>query len=196
MENSIEIFRYSTNELDKNTVYVTDQALGYFLGIRNVLDNIANDLVILLTGAPSLTPENFKLTMELTKNIDNLENFLRSANRNSAENSSRVIDVRSILIAFDNIRSLMRHPNTNGNFRWDAIELFLKIGNLYPEEQIREFIGWLNEEELQHILQIIAQEKTLMERPLTDSLIHILASQRMNLLRTKAIEGADSEFER
>lgn len=193
MENSIVIFKNSITELDKDTVYVTDEALGIFLEIRAVLESIADDLSTLLTGTLPFTPENLEISMQLARSISNLEDFLRIANRNSAESASRIIDVKDILVRFGGIRGLMIHPSTNRHFRSDAIQLFIKIGNLYPEEQIREFIGLLDEEELQYILQIVAQEKTLIEKPLTNSLIHILASQRMRQLKTKTIERADSE---
>lgn len=190
MENSIEIFNHYITKLDTkldiNKTYVTDGALRYFFTIRNELEEITDDLVRLLTGTqPFFTLESSKLTMEFADNIDNLENFLKIANKNIRKNKSMVIDVKDILIRFENIRCLMIHPDTNGNFRRDAIKLFIKTGNLYPEEQIKEFIGYLKYEELKYILQIVDQEKTLLEKPLTNSPIHILAIQRINNLALK-----------
>ena len=196
MDNPIEIFKFSITKLDRNTTYVTNEALGCFLTMKNVLESIADDLSTLLTGAQPFTPGNFALPEEFMDNINNLENFLRSANRNSPENSTIVIEVRDILIRFENIRILMKHPNTNEDFRRDAIQLFIQTGKSYPEEQIREFIGWLSEEELQHILQIVHQERTLMEKTITNTPIHILTSQRINALRTKTITRTDSGYER
>lgn len=193
MENSLEIFKESITEIDKNMVYVTDEAIECFSLIKDVIESIAFDLSTLSTGSLPFTPDNLKLPIQITESINSLEDFLKSANRNSSKKVNRVIDARNILIRFDKIKKLMNNPNTNEFFREDAIQFFIRVGNLYPEEQIREFIGLLDEEELQYILQIVEQERTLIEKPLTNSLIHILASQRMKQLKSKTLARTENE---
>jgi len=194
MENSIGIFKETVTGINKNTVYVTDEALSEFLTMRDILENIMYDLATLITDKSPFTPGNLRSSMQFIGSIEKLEDFLKKANKNSAESASRVIDAKDIVLRFDRIKSLMNHPNTNRHFREDAIQLFLRIGNLYPEEQIREFISYLDEAELQYILQIVSQEETLIEKPLTGSILHILVRQR--IMELKAKSGSDREEER
>ncbi len=177
LEKNIQLFEPFLTDLDVRTTYVTDSAIGYFIEIRSVLEKIADDLVELETGAKALTPENLDLGMAIYNRIDNLENFLKTANQNNRENADKVLDIRNILIKFDVIQKLMSHPNQE--FRKDGMQLFIRTGNLYATTEIQEFINLLDENELKYIMQIVHQEKTLLDKKITNSPIHILASEKL-----------------
>lgn len=177
LEKNIQLFEPFLTDLDVRTTYVTDSAIGYFIEIRSVLEKIADDLVELETGAKALTPENLDLGMAIYDRIDNLENFLKTANQNNRENADKVLDIRNILIKFDVIQKLMSHPNQE--FRKDGMQLFIRTGNLYATTEIQEFINLLDENELKYIMQIVHQEKTLLDKKITNSPIHILASEKL-----------------
>lgn len=115
--------------------------------------------------------------MAIYDRIDNLENFLKTANQNNRENADKILDIRNILIKFDVIQKLMSHPNQE--FRKDGMQLFIRTGNLYATTEIQEFINLLDENELKYIMQIVHQEKTLLDKKITNSPIHILASEKL-----------------
>ena len=194
--NDIKLFKYSNTDLDSSTIYVTDNAITYFCEIRDSLDKIASDLILAETGEPALSPSTLELTIQLYDNINTMENFLRTANKNDINSAKKILSTKDILIKFETIKKLMLGPD--GEIRNDAVKLFVKTGNLYSSEEMEEFVNLLNETELRFVMQIVNQEKTLIEKRITNTPIHFLANQRINSMNNaqtnmdkKAIGYAD-----
>ena len=188
MKNSIEIFNQSITDLDVNTTYVTDEAMDYLHEIDFELEMIANDLVILATGAVDvLTPASNGLEWELYRRIDNFKKFLEVAHKNDRNSADKILDRKDLLIKFDNLKTLLSQPKKD--FRQSALRLFVKTGNLYSNAEMQEFVNLLNKDELNYIMQIVHQEKTLLRRPITNSPIPILVAKRLKEMNSPQISS-------
>lgn len=190
LENPITIFN-SIAGLEGKKIYVTDEAMGYFKTIRTELDNISMDLVEEETRTGALTPRNFDWCMEFYETINQLEKFLENANKNDRKSADKVIGLKNILIKFDFIKKMML--SSNPKLRKDAYELFINTGNSYSEEEISEFVGWLDENETYNIYEIIhVAEKTIIDKQLTNTPIHHYIDEKMKRLQQNQITAKNS----
>lgn len=190
MKNSIEIFDQSITDLDVNTTYVTDEAINYLHEIDFELGMIADDLVTLATGAVDvLTPASAGLEFELYNRIDNFKNFFAMAQKNDRNSANKILDRKDVLIKFDNLKILLSQPKKN--FRQTALRLFTKTGPFYSTAEMQEFVSLLNKDELNCIIQIIHQEKTLLpeQKKITNSPIPSLVVKRLKEMNSPQISS-------
>lgn len=181
--NDLTILEFSIDKSnDKlNQTYVTKSALSYFDSIEGDLEQIANDIYKMQTG------ENLELVpvigidaRKITKKMDELREAMIHCHHNNSRNAKYIIDVNNILIEFRHIRALML--NGNEETRNDGVMLFTKTAFLYSEDEQEEFVSMLNADELDYIMKIAKQERTIMEKVVTKSKMFGFAKAKMEQL--------------
>ena len=164
--NDLTILEFSIDK--SNQTYVTEEALSYFDSIEHDLYQIANDIYKVQTGKDlSLTPETAGEAM-------------RHCNHNNSQNAKCIIGVKDILIKFKYIKALML--NGDEETRNDGVMLFTKTAFLYLAEEQKEFVDMLNADELNYVMQIAKQERTVIDKVVTNSKMFEFAKAKMKQL--------------
>ena len=187
MENPIEILK-SITTLESNETYTTELALEYFKTINFILHTIGNHLIEATTGDDAMTPENMRFSFQLSKNIDDIENFLEMTNKNDRNSVKNVLGIKNILIRFDTIKQMML--GTDKKLRADGYQLFLRTANLYSDEEVQQFVSLLNDNEVNNIVGILNAERYLIEKELTNTPMQYYIIQRTKLLQERKISSA------
>lgn len=181
--NDLTILEFSIDKSnDKlNQTYVTKSALSYFDSIEHDLYQIANDIYKVQTG------ENLELVqgiaedaMKIRNKMEKLREVMEHCNHNNSKNAKYIIEVKNILIEFRYIKTLML--NGNEETRNDGVILFTKTAFLYSEDEQEEFVSMLNADELDYIMQIAKQERTIMEKVVTKSKMFEFVRAKMKQL--------------
>lgn len=177
--NDLTILEFSIDK--SNQTYVTEDALSYFDSIEHDLYQIANDIYKVQTGKDlSLTPDTAGEAMRIMDKIDELREVMRHCNHNNSQNAKCVIGVKDILIKFKYIKALML--NGDEETRNGGVILFTKTAFLYSEDEQEEFVSMLNADELDYIMQIAKQERTIMEKVVTKSKMFEFVRAKMKQL--------------
>ena len=112
--------------------------------------------------------------------MDEIREVMRHCNHNNSKNAKCIIDVKDILIKFKYIKALML--NGDEETRNDGVMLFTKTAFLYSEEEQKAFVSMLNADELDYIMQIAKQERTIMEKVVTNSKMFEFVRAKMKQL--------------
>ena len=177
--NDLTILEFSIDK--SNQTYVTEEALSYFDSIEHDLYQIANDIYKVQTGKDlSLTPDTVGEAMRIMDKIDELREVMRHCNHNNSQNAKCVIGVKDILIKFKYIKALML--NGEKETRNDGVMLFTKTAFLYSEEEQKAFVNMLNADELNYIKQIAEQERTIIDKVVTNSKMFEFVKAKMEQL--------------
>ena len=177
--NDLTILEFSIDK--SNQTYVTEEALSYFDSIEHDLYQIANDIYKMQKGKDlSLTPDTAGEAMRIMDKIDELREVMRHCNHNNSQNAKCVIGVKDILIKFKYIKALML--NGEEETRNDGVMLFTKTAFLYSAEEQKEFVDMLNADELNYVMQIAKQERTVIDKVVTNSKMFEFAKAKMKQL--------------
>lgn len=182
MENPIESFK-SITTLESNKTHTTKLALGYFRTIKSTLEDIAVHLVEAKTGEPVPIPGNMEFYFQLSENIDVVENFLQTTNKNDRNSVEKILDINNILIPFDTIKTMML--GSYKNLREDAYQLFIRTADLYSDNEIQEFVSLLNKSETKNIARILNAEGYLIDKKLTNTSMRYYINERMKLFKER-----------
>ena len=128
----------------------------------------------------SLTPDTAGEAMRIMDKIDELREVMRHCNHNNSQNAKCVIGVKDILIKFKYIKALML--NGEEETRNDGVMLFTKTAFLYSAEEQKEFADMLNANELDYIMQIAKQERTIIDKVVTKSKMFEFVKAKMKQL--------------
>ena len=175
--NELSVFKLPSNKIAQ--VYVTREAINYYNLIKDDIYEIVGDIYKAQTGNDlSLAPSTCEDYQRITRTIEQLKDMILQCNNNDPKSANAVISLKDILIKFKHIKSLM----TNGDvtLRKDGIALFTKFAPLYSEKEQEEFARMLNKEEMDYIIQIGEQEKTLIEKNVTNSRMFNAVKNRIN----------------
>ena len=168
--NDLTILEFSIDKSnDKlNQTYVTKSVLSYFDSIEQNLNQIAEHIYKIQTGKDlELVPGTVQDAIRITDKMDELRKVMRQCNHNNSKNVKCIIGVRDILIKFKHIKVLML--NGDEETRNDGVILFTKTAFLYSEEEQKAFVSMLNADELDYIMQIAKQERTIIDKIVTNS---------------------------
>ena len=177
--NDLTILEFSIDK--SNQTYVTEEALSYFDSIEHDLYQIANDIYKVQTGKDlSLTPDTVGEAMRIMDKIDELREVMRHCNHNNSQNAKCIIGGKDILIKFKYIKALML--NGEKETRNDGVMLFTKTAFLYSEEEQKAFVNMLNADELNYIKQIAEQERTIIDKVVTNSKMFEFVKAKMEQL--------------
>lgn len=127
-----------------------------------------------------LVPGTFEDAMRITNKMDELREVMRHCNHNNCKNAKCIIGVKDILIKFKYIKALML--NGNEETRNDGVMLFTKTAFLYSEEEQKAFVNMLNADELNYIKQIAEQERTIIDKVVTNSKMFEFVKAKMEQL--------------
>ena len=176
--NDLSILKFSIDK--SNQTYVTSEALRYFDSIEHDLYQIANDIYKIRTEkALEFVPDTFEDAMRIMNKIEELRKIMRHCNNNS-QNAKCIIGVKDILIKFEHIKALIL--NGDEETRNDGVILFTKTAFLYSEEEQKEFVSMLNVDELHYIMQIAKQERTIIDKVVTNSKMFEFVKAKINQL--------------
>ena len=177
--NDLTILEFSIDK--SNQTYVTEEALSYFDSIEGNLEQIANDIYKMQKGKDlELVPGTFEDAMRITNKMDELREVMRHCNHNNSKNAKCIMDVKDILIKFKYIKALI--SNGDEALRNDGVMLFTKTAFLYSEEEQKEFASMLNVDELNYIKQIAEQERTIIDKVVTNSKMFEFVKAKMKQL--------------
>lgn len=177
--NELSIFKgFNISKLSET--YVTNGALSYFHIIEKYIDKIAKDIYKNQTGNKlGLNPRTLQLSMKIQEVIDEYEQHMSECNKNDPNEAKSVINLKDVLVKFDYIKDLILKSDDE-NLREDGVILFTVTCPMYSEEEQEEFVNMLDENELRYIMQIVYQEKTLLEKLITNSKMYRLAIEKLN----------------
>lgn len=180
--NDLTIFNLSVDR--SNQPYVTAEALRYFDSIEQDLYQIANDIYKVQTGKTLLlAPGTIEDATRIMDKIEELRTIMTHCNNNQ-QDAKCVIGVKDILIKFKHIRALIL--NGDEETRKDGVVLFTKTAFLYSGEKQEEFVNMLNDDELNYIMQIAEQEKTVIDKTVTNTKMFALVKARIKQLENEA----------
>lgn len=188
--NNLDIFRFSITKTSQ--IYVTDQALAYFDLIENEMDRIAEDIYKAKTGKELglFTP----IDMEISDKIKEYRKCMRQCNKNNPNDAVTVIGLKDVLVKFKHIKALILKGNDA--LREDGVILFTKAASSYSEEEQEEFVNLLNENELRYIMQIACQERTIIDKIVTNSKMFLLVKEKMIQQENGVKKENDNEMDR
>lgn len=181
--NDLTILEFSIDKSnDKlNQTYVTEEELSYFDSIEHDLNQIAEHIYKVQTGKDlELVPGTFEDAMRITNKIEELRKDMEHCNHTNSQNAKCVIGVKDILIKFKYIKALML--NGEEETRNDGVMLFTKTAFLYSAEEQKEFADMLNANELDYIMQIAKQERTIIDKVVTKSKMFEFVKAKMKQL--------------
>ncbi len=177
--NDLTILEFSIDK--SNQTYVTEDALSYFDSIEHDLYQIAEHIYKVQTGKDlELVPGIAEDAMIIPNKMDELRKVMEQCNRNNSKNAKCIIGVKDILIKFKYIKALML--NGEKETRNDGVMLFTKTAFLYSAEEQKEFADMLNANELDYIMQIAKQERTIIDKVVTKSKMFEFVKAKMKQL--------------
>lgn len=177
--NDLTILEFSIDKA--NQTYVTADALSYFDSIEHDLNQIAAHIYKVQTGKDlELVPGIAEDAMIILNKMDELRKVMEQCNRNNSKNAKCIIGAKDILIKFKYIKALML--NGNEETRNDGVMLFTKTAFLYSEEEQKAFVNMLNADELNYIKQIAEQERTIIDKVVTNSKMFEFVRAKMKQL--------------
>lgn len=192
MENPIVIFDSITSlEENKSRIYVTDSAKGYFAEIKDILHVIAQCLTEKITGSPAIAPLGLEVYSQIADNIDRMETFLQTANKNSRDSVDKICDVKNVMVKFNFIKKLMQ--DSNAELREMGCQLFIRAPYLYTNEETREFVSLLDESQIENIIRIRAAARTVVNRELPNPSLDYYINERKNMSHKKYSNGVSYE---
>lgn len=183
--NKLDIFNASITNVGET--YVTGQAVSYFYAIEKYILSIANGLYKVKTGQNlDFVPGTFEDAKAMGRLIDEYGKCLEQCNKNNPNSAKRVIDVKDLLFKFKHIKTLMLSGYED--LRRDGVIIFTAFARAYPLEEQEEFANMLNSHELEYVMQIASQERTIIDKTVSNSRMFMVAKKRM-LENRKALDG-------
>ena len=118
--------------------------------------------------------------------IDEYGKCLEQCNKNNLNSAKRVIDIEDLLFKFKHIKTLMQSGYKD--LRRDGVIIFTAFAIAYPVEEQEEFANMLNKHELEYVMQMASQERTIIDKRVSNSRTYMVAKKRF-LQNRKALDG-------
>lgn len=183
--NKLDIFNASITNVDET--YVTERAVSYFYEIEKYIYSIANGLYKVKTGKTlNFSPDTAKDAIDIGNLIDEYGKCLEQCNKNNPNSAKRVIDIKDLLFKFKHIKTLMQSGYED--LRRDGVIIFTAFAIAYPVEEQEEFANMLNKHELEYVMQIASQERTIIDKTVSNSRMYMVVRKRI-IENRKALDG-------